>query len=634
MKKSHLLWMKIEQEHILAMIMYLLVELEEKKQHWPKRIGRQTKKEEVDLFDKGDDINKIDNNVSDKYIVEEKKRKGRQTFKRKVNLLDEEFVVEKDFVHEKSEKEERQHCQLMKKKKVDTKVNSKNEEEDKNEELLPKRKRSQTKKKEVDLLDDEKETAELDNGVSDQMEEKTHVGEQYLPTRKGRHTIKGKMNPLNKKSVVEENDVCDKSEERQYCRPKRNRRQPGWRKVFQLIEGDEIEELDGISGQSRSVGKKKKNYLPLHQEEDEDFQFQEEKELQPQKKKRGHLSKHCSSSNPGSIFTIQQVADKHSRDRHTHIGHTLPSEVASSSQKAPPLTQQQQEKLVSLVEDRGEMLTSQVMNPKLLVPKALCWENIAQLFNASNPEQDPRSAKQLKRCWEHMKRKMKADNATSTKGKKNPKLPSRHPVYSQDLDMAKSIMGNKAREFGVVLKSPHTLSQGAATARSHGDMSMRESDPAGFPPPSPAAPGSPASCPLDHPPPSVSPTLNTLTHPSLLNCLQLSSSSNSLPHQLSFVSPASHPLLTPTSISTTIPYLRKMKVAEEEENLKNLKKNQKEIHQQKIQLALTEHAARMKMEEARLEAYHSMGVCYQTIQADLQELFTEGIAPSKVLTKP
>ncbi|KAK3888139.1 hypothetical protein Pcinc_007784 [Petrolisthes cinctipes] len=309
-----------------------------------------------------------------------------------------------------------------------------------------------------------------------------------------------------------------------------------------------------------------------------------------------------------------------------------------STLQAPPLTQQQQEQLVSLVEDRGEMLTSQAMNPKLLVPKALCWESIAQLFNASNPEQDPRSAKQLKRCWEHMKRKMKADNATYIKGKKNPKLPSRLPVYSQDLDMAKSMMGNKAREFGVVLKSPQTLSQGAATARSYGDVSTRESDPAGLPP-GPAAPDSPASCPLDHPPPSVSPTLNTLPHPSLLSCLQLysssiSSASNSLPHQLSFVSPASHPLLTPTSISTTIPYLRKMKEAEEEENLKNLKRNQEEIHQQKIQLAVTEHAARMKLEEARLEAYHSMGVCYQTIQADLQELFAEVIAPSKVLTNP
>ncbi|KAK3888141.1 hypothetical protein Pcinc_007786 [Petrolisthes cinctipes] len=310
---------------------HVLVELEEKKQHWPKRIGCQTKKEEVDLFDKDGDINKINNNVSDKNNVEEK-RKGRQTSKRKVNLLDEEFVVDKDSVHEKSEKEEREHYQPMKKKKVDTNVNNKNEEEDKNEELLPKRKRCQSKKKEVDLLDDEKGAAELDNDVSDKNEE-PHVGEQYQPTRKGRQTIKGKMNPLNKESVVEGNDVCDKSEERQYCRPKRNRRQPGWRKVFQLIEGDEIEELDGISGQS-SVEKKNKDYLPLQQEEDEDFQFQEEKELQPQKKKRGHPPKHCSSPNPGSICTIQRVADKNGRDRHTHIGHKLPSEVASSSQKA------------------------------------------------------------------------------------------------------------------------------------------------------------------------------------------------------------------------------------------------------------------------------------------------------------
>ena len=39
------------------------------------------------------------------------------------------------------------------------------------------------------------------------------------------------------------------------------------------------------------------------------------------------------------------------------------------------------------------------------VKKANAWVEVTALFNAANPGVEPRTVKQIKRAWEHIKRK-------------------------------------------------------------------------------------------------------------------------------------------------------------------------------------------------------------------------------------
>ncbi|KAK3854374.1 hypothetical protein Pcinc_039141 [Petrolisthes cinctipes] len=161
----------------------------------------------------------------------------------------------------------------------------------------------------------------------------------------------------------------------------------------------------------------------------------------------------------GPNFTTQLVEHNTGSDnRHTTHQQQLPLKLKCSAQKALPLTQHQQEQLLSLIKDREVTLTCSAFDPK-----ARCWEEITQLFNASHPEQDPRSPKQLKQCWKNIRR------STRNKALKAAYLqlrrttdgapPTNPPKYSQYLEMAIDLaMGEMAEEFGVTLQHTQTHS--------------------------------------------------------------------------------------------------------------------------------------------------------------------------------
>ncbi|KAK3871341.1 hypothetical protein Pcinc_023506 [Petrolisthes cinctipes] len=235
--------------------------------------------------------------------------------------------------------------------------------------------------------------------------------------------------------------------------------------------------------------------------------------------------------------------------------------MAYSQQKALPLTQQQLEQLVLLIKDREETVSSVSPYPKVIVKD---WKEIAGLFNASNPEQDQRTAKQLKRSWEHIRRKVKADNIAYMKlrrGTLRGPTPS-PPNYPQYLEIARSmmtrelIMQEKAMELDGIAQgeSSSFLSEFTVPEVELGEDAaspftdplalvissvLAGSQPLPHPPPS----DSPGSQPLPHPPPSDSPGSQPLSHPPPSD----SPVSEPLFHPPPSDSPGSQPLSHPPS---------------------------------------------------------------------------------------
>ncbi|KAK4290294.1 hypothetical protein Pmani_036792 [Petrolisthes manimaculis] len=172
-----------------------------------------------------------------------------------------------------------------------------------------------------------------------------------------------------------------------------------------------------------------------------------EQEMLPRQHMKERLKTHKESVK-GTNLTTQLVAHNTGSDRHTTQPHQLPLKLKCSAQKALPLTQHQQDQLLSLIKDREVTLTCPAFDPK-----ARCWEEITRLFNASHPQQHPRSPKQLKQCWKNIRRstRNKALKAAYLQLRRTTDEgpPTNTPKYSQYLEMAIDLaMGEMAEEFG------------------------------------------------------------------------------------------------------------------------------------------------------------------------------------------
>ncbi|KAK3869916.1 hypothetical protein Pcinc_024802, partial [Petrolisthes cinctipes] len=83
---------------------------------------------------------------------------------------------------------------------------------------------------------------------------------------------------------------------------------------------------------------------------------------------------------------------------------------ASKSQKhnmdrTAPLSQTQRMALLNLIKERDNIVNNKSTAPGIIEAKKRTWEEIILKFNALNPDQQPRSSKQLKRSYDHVKRK-------------------------------------------------------------------------------------------------------------------------------------------------------------------------------------------------------------------------------------
>ena len=65
----------------------------------------------------------------------------------------------------------------------------------------------------------------------------------------------------------------------------------------------------------------------------------------------------------------------------------------------------QRKQLLGLIRQREAIITSKASDPRLPLKKAQAWEEVTALFNAGNPGQEPRTVRQVKRAWEHIKGK-------------------------------------------------------------------------------------------------------------------------------------------------------------------------------------------------------------------------------------
>ncbi|KAK8386712.1 hypothetical protein O3P69_017876 [Scylla paramamosain] len=121
-----------------------------------------------------------------------------------------------------------------------------------------------------------------------------------------------------------------------------------------------------------------------------------------------------------------------------------------------PLVGKQRPQLLALIQEREAILTSKASNPHFPLMRAKAWAEITAKFNIYNPGHEPRTIKQLRKSWDHIKRKMKADDLTHSKKvcKTGGGAPSPQPKFSEDEKMARALMSqdlampSQAKEFG------------------------------------------------------------------------------------------------------------------------------------------------------------------------------------------
>ncbi|XP_042886735.1 myb/SANT-like DNA-binding domain-containing protein 3 isoform X2 [Penaeus japonicus] len=112
-------------------------------------------------------------------------------------------------------------------------------------------------------------------------------------------------------------------------------------------------------------------------------------------------------------------------------------------ERTTPLTECQQECLVALVSERRDVLQCRSQGSRHLVKKKQAWEEVTTNFNAMNPGIKPRDIGQLKRAWNHVKRRVKDENSKNhhsvcaTVG--GP--PSDPPKYTAAMTQAMQMMG-------------------------------------------------------------------------------------------------------------------------------------------------------------------------------------------------
>ncbi|KAK3882467.1 hypothetical protein Pcinc_013174 [Petrolisthes cinctipes] len=104
--------------------------------------------------------------------------------------------------------------------------------------------------------------------------------------------------------------------------------------------------------------------------------------------------------------------------------------------RAAPLSQPQTMALLNLIKERVSIVHNKSTAPGILEAKKRTWEEIVLKFNALNPDHQPRSSKQLKRSYEHVKRKEYKKKIKVTGGGCHPTPPK----ATEEIALAASMM--------------------------------------------------------------------------------------------------------------------------------------------------------------------------------------------------
>ncbi|KAK4317650.1 hypothetical protein Pmani_011272 [Petrolisthes manimaculis] len=78
-------------------------------------------------------------------------------------------------------------------------------------------------------------------------------------------------------------------------------------------------------------------------------------------------------------------------------------------ERSSPLSETQRRALLSLIKEMDSIVNDKSTSPPIVESKKKTWEEISVKFNALYPDNPPRSTKQLKRSYDHVKRKVKEE---------------------------------------------------------------------------------------------------------------------------------------------------------------------------------------------------------------------------------
>ena len=74
-------------------------------------------------------------------------------------------------------------------------------------------------------------------------------------------------------------------------------------------------------------------------------------------------------------------------------------------ERALPLSESQRVFLLNMIKERDGIVNNKSTAPGITEKKRTAWEDISRKFNSQYPDQVPRSTKQLKRSYDHVKNK-------------------------------------------------------------------------------------------------------------------------------------------------------------------------------------------------------------------------------------
>ncbi|KAK8387362.1 hypothetical protein O3P69_018147 [Scylla paramamosain] len=116
----------------------------------------------------------------------------------------------------------------------------------------------------------------------------------------------------------------------------------------------------------------------------------------------------------------------------------------------------QKSQLLALIQEREAILTSKASNPHLPGMRAKAWSENTAKFNVCDAGHEPRTTKQRKRSWDHIKRKIKTNDLAHRKKvcKTGGGAPPPQPKFSDEEEMARVLMSqdlampSQAKELG------------------------------------------------------------------------------------------------------------------------------------------------------------------------------------------
>ncbi|KAK4321028.1 hypothetical protein Pmani_008136 [Petrolisthes manimaculis] len=111
-------------------------------------------------------------------------------------------------------------------------------------------------------------------------------------------------------------------------------------------------------------------------------------------------------------------------------------------ERTAPLSQTQRMALLNLIKERDSIVNDKSTAPGIIEAKKRMWEEINLKFNSLYPDQQPRSTKQLKRSYDHVKRKVKDEDREFKKKIKvtGGGCPPTPPKPTEEITLAASMM--------------------------------------------------------------------------------------------------------------------------------------------------------------------------------------------------